>query len=209
MISYSSKVLFYALISAVLFLPLDADYEDCTTELLVRRNTIYEVFPGQQLRIDCPVVFCNFPPPPVSWYKMEEKFVRLHVNNKNHITVGWEIWNSSRGKSYLLFKNVVKSDSGIYQCETGGNVGHAINITVNGNTETTTTAGFQLWTSSTSKSAVAQDIFWPYMYCLFGIGAFFIAVITIRVISQTALKGRCRKKADPQSSDQIYENVNL
>ncbi|MEQ2257547.1 hypothetical protein ILYODFUR_035827, partial [Ilyodon furcidens] len=131
MISYSSKVLLYALISAVLLLPLDADYEDCTTELLVRRNTIYEAFPGQELRIDCPVVFCNNPPPLVSWYKIEEKLVRLHVNNINHITVGWEIWSSSRGTSYLLFKNVVKSDSGIYRCESGRTVGHTINIKVN------------------------------------------------------------------------------
>ncbi|MEQ2187870.1 hypothetical protein GOODEAATRI_009143, partial [Goodea atripinnis] len=77
------------------------------------------------------------------------------------------------------------------------------------NTETTTTASFQLWTSSTSEVAVAQDIFWPCMYRVFGIGAFFIAVITICVISQTALNGRCRKTPDPQSSDQIYENVNL
>ncbi|MEQ2202874.1 hypothetical protein XENOCAPTIV_018768 [Xenoophorus captivus] len=183
MISYSSKVLLYALISAVLFLPLDADYEDCTTELQVRRHTIYEASLGQQLRIDCPVAFCNNSPPPVSWYKIEEKLVRLHVSNNNHITVGWEIWSSSRGISYLLFKNVVKSDSGIYQCESGGNVvGHTINIKVNGNTETTTTASFQLWTSSTH---------------VFGIGAIFIAVITICVISHTALKGRCRKTADP------------
>ncbi|MEQ2283428.1 hypothetical protein AMECASPLE_011096 [Ameca splendens] len=209
MISYSSKVLLYALISAVLFLPLDADYQDCTTELLVRRNTIYEVFPGQPLRIDCRVVFCNFPPLPVSWYKIEEKLVRLHVNNNSRIKIGWKMSNPLEGTSYLLFQNIVKSDSGIYQCETGGNVGHNINIIVNGNTETTTTASFQLWTSSTSEVAVAQDIFWPCMYRVFGIGAFFIAVITICVISHTALKGRCRKTADPQSSDQIYENVNV
>ncbi|MEQ2173237.1 hypothetical protein GOODEAATRI_029883, partial [Goodea atripinnis] len=130
MISYSSKVLLYALISAVLFLPLDADYEDCTIELLVRRNTIYKAFLGQQLRIDCPVVFCNNPPPPVSWYKIEEKLVRLNVNNNSRIKIGWKMSNPLEGTSYLLFQNIVRNDSGIYQCESGGNTGHAINIIV-------------------------------------------------------------------------------
>ncbi|MED6236100.1 hypothetical protein ATANTOWER_004477 [Ataeniobius toweri] len=191
---------------AVLFLTLKADSEDCTTELLVRRNTIYEAFPGQQLRINCPVSFCNNSPPPVSWFKIEEKLVRLSVNNKNHITVGWEIWNSSRGTSYLLFQNIVRNDSGIYQCESGGNVGHAINIIFNGATHVPNNSN-----NSNNSQKLPNDKNNPpesgatlmYVYSAAGIGAFVIIVIIISVICMQGCKGKSRK--EKQTENQYME----
>ncbi|MED6271263.1 hypothetical protein CHARACLAT_018408 [Characodon lateralis] len=192
---------------AVLFLTLKADNEECTIELQVRRSTIYKASLGQQLRIDCPVVFCNNPPPPVSWYKIEEKHVRLNVNNNSHIKIGWKMSNPLEGTSYLLFQNIVRNDLGTYQCESGGSVGHAINITVNGATHVannSNNSNSKKITNNTNQTNIEPtDTFLMYMYSAAGIVAFVIIVIIISVISMQGCKGKSRK--EKQTENQYME----
>lgn len=152
-----------------------AEDEDCTTELQVRRNTIYEAIPGQQLRIECPVKFCNSSPPPVFWSKFEGKNVRL-INNISHTEIQWES-ALLKGKSYLIFHYITSNDSGGYQCQSEGSVSHVIYINVNDNQSTTE----------------SKDI-WMYVYSAAAIGSFVIIVIIITVICMVRCKGKSRKE---------------
>uniref|UniRef100_A0A3B3THH4 Ig-like domain-containing protein n=1 Tax=Poecilia latipinna TaxID=48699 RepID=A0A3B3THH4_9TELE len=106
-------------------LPLD---DECTPELQVRRNTTYKANLGEELRIECPVMFCNNLPPTICWYKVEKENICLNDNNTNHIKTEWKTSNLSKGIFYLLFQSIVISDSGEYQCKGGGTRSHIIYI---------------------------------------------------------------------------------
>uniref|UniRef100_A0A3B4ET85 Ig-like domain-containing protein n=1 Tax=Pundamilia nyererei TaxID=303518 RepID=A0A3B4ET85_9CICH len=105
---------------------------DCSTEIRVRRNTVYNASAGQQLWINCPVFFCNDSPPTVTWYKVEEANVPINVSGDSHIKTEWKPLNKSAGIFYLMFQNILRHDSGQYQCQSGGNMGHAITVNVYG-----------------------------------------------------------------------------
>ncbi|KAM4711416.1 B- and T-lymphocyte attenuator [Anableps anableps] len=171
----------------VLFLTSKADNNNCSTDLKVRRNTVHKAILGQQLRIECPAVFCNNLPPTICWYKMEEEEVCLNDSNTNHIKTGWEARSQSTGTSYLFFQSLVSSDLGEYRCRSGGSVSHTINITVSDNQ---------------SKTELT-DKFLMYMYSAAGIGSFVIIVIIISVICIRGCKGKSRK--EEQKSNQYME----
>lgn len=121
---------------AALVLTLNADGEDsdCEVEVRVHRNTSYDAISGSELKVKCPVLFCNNSPPTVSWFKLDNtSVVPVNVNSDSHIKTEWENSNhSNNGTSFLIFKNIRISDSGLYQCHSGGTVGHNINISVYG-----------------------------------------------------------------------------
>ncbi|KAM4538330.1 B- and T-lymphocyte attenuator isoform 1-T1 [Fundulus diaphanus] len=189
---------------AVLFFTSKANDEECTTELQVRRNTVYETLPGKELRIDCPVVFCNNSPPTINWHKIEDKRVHLNDDN-NHIITGWETSGLSRGIFYLIFKNIVSNDSGIYRCEGGGSVSHNINIAVNGATEARNNTHTTITNDITEDPHESQttNTFLMYVYCAAGIGSFVIIVVILSVICMQGCKRKSKK--DKGTENQYME----
>ncbi|XP_030265279.1 obscurin-like [Sparus aurata] len=117
-------------ILAALLVHLEAYSEDCEVEIRVRRNTVYKASVGEELRINCTVVFCNNSPPTVSWFKPGETYV--NVGSSSLIKTEWKKLDDSRGISYLVFKKIHMSDSGEYQCRSGGSMSHNINVSVSG-----------------------------------------------------------------------------
>lgn len=168
-----------------------AEDEECTTDLQVRRNTIYEAIPGQQLRMECPVKFCNILPPPVFWYKFEGKNVRLIDNNSSHIEIQWES-DVLKGKSYLIFHYITSRDSGGYQCQSEGSVSHTIYINVNGENNSTNTN--KSTSETNNQSTTESKHLWMYVYSAAAIGSFVIIVIIISVICMVRCKGKSRKE---------------
>ncbi|XP_037618259.1 B- and T-lymphocyte attenuator-like isoform X1 [Sebastes umbrosus] len=204
-------------IFAALLITLDADGEesDCDVEIKVHRNTIYGADLGEDLKIDCTVAFCNDPPPTVSWYKREKTFVPVNVSSSSHIKMEWRLSDHLEGKSILIFQNILRSDSGLYQCGSGSSLSHNINVTVydyvvaNDVMHTTVT-----WTTSKPETI---EYSWRFVYHVVRITLFVILVITFCVASMCGCKGKSRDTPsrrrqpshDALPTTHIYDNVRL
>uniref|UniRef100_A0A3B3WUX6 Ig-like domain-containing protein n=1 Tax=Poecilia mexicana TaxID=48701 RepID=A0A3B3WUX6_9TELE len=182
----------------VQFLTTEADDDECTPELQVRRNTTYKANLGEKLRIQCPVKLCNNSPPTICWSKVEEKNICLNDNNTNHIKTEWKRSNLSTGIFYLLFQNIVSSDSGGYQCKGGGSISHVIYVNVYDMGTNDTHKPVTNDTNDQSETEPA-DRFLLYMYSAAGIGSFVIIVIIISVICMQGCKGKSRKEKQKEN----------
>ncbi|KAG7504082.1 B-and T-lymphocyte attenuator-like [Solea senegalensis] len=185
-------------ILVVLLLTANTDSEgsDCSPDIRVRRHTAYEILVGRDLVINCTVVFCSSPPPAVSWLKMH---VPVDVSNQSHIKTEWKLFKELEGVSYLIFQKIRSNDSGLYQCRSASDMGHAINVSVRGG------GGGELsnvtWknnTNSTDFRGTSPEI-WMYVYSAAGIGAFVFLVIVVSVILMRGCKGKTRKEAQSEN----------
>ncbi|XP_072235480.1 uncharacterized protein [Leuresthes tenuis] len=145
-------------ILAVFFLTLNANSEDseCSPDIKVRRHTKYEAFLGKELRIKCPVTFCNNSPQKVYWVKSEGAGF-LNVSNDAHIRVEWETINQYEGIFYLIFQSILESDAGLYRCEIVGTVGHNINVYISGEWDFLSNLILNVNTKSTQHSQYFCD----------------------------------------------------
>ncbi|XP_071388453.1 B- and T-lymphocyte attenuator-like isoform X2 [Centroberyx affinis] len=177
---------------AALLLTLDADNQDydCDPGIKVRRNTVYDALLGENLRIHCTVVFCNNSPPTISWYKLDQSFTPIHFNSSTHITTEWEISGNFEGISYLVFTNILTSDSGVYRCHGVGQVSHSINVYV----------------SDTSQDHDFMETLWLYVYIAAGIMALVIIVIIISVLSVRGCKGESKNERE---SENQYMSIHM
>ncbi|XP_037618272.1 B- and T-lymphocyte attenuator-like [Sebastes umbrosus] len=131
--NYCLTILHVSILAALLItLDADGDDSDCEVEVKVRRNTVYGVALGGDLEIHCTVAFCTYPPPTVSWYKLDKTFVPVNVRSSSHIKTKWELLDRLEGRSLLIFQKILRSDSGLYQCGSGSSLSHNINVTVIG-----------------------------------------------------------------------------
>ncbi|KAF3857253.1 hypothetical protein F7725_009112, partial [Dissostichus mawsoni] len=126
-----------------------------------------------QLELKCEVGFCEEAPPPVHWIKHEQTDVPVNISSSSRIKTHWELINKSEGISFLVFPKTRLTDSGDYQCQSGGSNSHNINVFVYGSTN--------------SEPTVDS---WMYMYFAAGIVPFIIIVIIISVVSMRGCKGR-------------------
>ncbi|XP_071400234.1 B- and T-lymphocyte attenuator-like isoform X1 [Centroberyx affinis] len=112
---------------------------DCIPDLTVRRGTELKASRGEQLKINCPVIFCSNPPPTVTWYKIKPDYPYPYpVERTDRIQTWWRDLTENSGIAVLLFTNVSEADAGLYQCR--GNfisvpdvdtvVSHRISVTV-------------------------------------------------------------------------------
>lgn len=143
------RTVLHASLLAVLVLKLNADSEDsdCSLGIEVRRNTAFEILLGQDLVINCKIIFCNDSQHAVTWFKLDEKNVPVTVSDSSRIKTEWKELNKSEGVLYLKFQKVLSNDSGLYHCHYGHEVGHSINVSVHGGGELTTVT----WMNNTSK----------------------------------------------------------
>ncbi|KAI3366008.1 hypothetical protein L3Q82_009835 [Scortum barcoo] len=185
-------------ILAVLLVTLNADSEDsnCELQIKVHRHTLYEGFPGKDLRINCTVVFCSSSPPEVSWYKLEKTAPPspLNVSSNSRIKTEWKSLKDLGGTSYLIFQNALISDSGVYLCRSGGSVSHYINVTVNDSVVSdeeriNDTQKNETEVTQPDPPSPAEDLL-MYVYAGAGIVAFVILVIIISVASMQGCKGK-------------------
>ncbi|XP_042070514.1 B- and T-lymphocyte attenuator-like [Haplochromis burtoni] len=185
---YLCWTILYLLIFPVLIITPDAqsDDSDCSTEIRVRHNTVHNASLGHQLRINCTVIFCSDSLPTVTWYKLEKTDVPVNVSSDNHIKTEWKPLNKSAGIFYLIFQNILRSDSGQYQCHGGGSMSHAITVNVHVNT-------------------TSADTFWPVIYRVVGSVVFVTVVILICVTSKQGCKGKPRKTTKP--SQELYTHI--
>ncbi|XP_028256169.1 uncharacterized protein LOC114432375 [Parambassis ranga] len=214
------RALLHVLTVSLLVLTLDADSEECFLQMKVRRNTVYEASVGQELRINCTIAFCNSSPPAVTWIKLNKKLVP--VNMSSDIKTEWKMLKDFEGVSYLTFQNIHKRDSGVYQCESDGDVSHYINISVYGGVPSHTLENDALDGSDSDQDSlnytdtegpVALDSSHSFVFGLVRtlIFIFGMIVIIICVTSKPKCKGKTRTTANRQSSCSqqdvtIYEN---
>ncbi|KAF7214705.1 B- and T-lymphocyte attenuator isoform X2 [Nothobranchius furzeri] len=178
-------------ILAELILAVNADRDECDVEMKVRRNTVYEASVEGELRIKCPVVFCNKSPPAVTWIKWEKTFVPVTISDR--VQLEWTT-NQQEGTSYLVFHNVLRSDAGTYRCGSGGSVSHNIYLIVNdGKVNDTSTERAKTTNPGT------KDNFMMCMYSAAGIGAFIVMVIIVSVVSMRGCKGKSKKEPEKES----------
>ena len=113
--------------------PNTGEKSDCETVIKVRRGTAYRVSPGNPFRINCTVEYsCNNAPPVMSWKYSQGNATTTStiINDSARIHTKWENETNSRGVFHLYFDNIIISDSGLYSCQSGGSVGHFINVSL-------------------------------------------------------------------------------
>ncbi|RVE75513.1 hypothetical protein OJAV_G00017530 [Oryzias javanicus] len=186
-------------ILAGLLLPLRADNKDnCSTEVKVRRKTKYDVFQGEEVRIRCPVAFCSLQPPTVVWYKVDEPQIQINSSSSRGIKLVWEKTHKLNGTSTLVFENIHRNDSGLYQCVMKDTIGHKISVQVHGQNETITTKTTN--PSSTEEPPNDQNSFLVYLYFVPGIALFVIMVLVISIVSMRS----CRAKPKETQTENQY-----
>ncbi|KAM4560116.1 uncharacterized protein PAE49_012366 [Odontesthes bonariensis] len=196
---YYCQVLFNLLILVVLVPTLDADSEDseCYPEIKVRRHTKYEAFLGKELRIKCPVTFCNISPPKVFWVKSAGAGAGfLNVSNDAHIRVEWETLRQYEGTSYLIFQSILENDAGVYRCEISDTLSHNINVYISGQGESSNSSlknETRVKAKDTDSAPTFTEDVWIYVYCAAGISSFVIIVIIISIISMKGCKGKSKE----------------
>ncbi|XP_050922011.1 uncharacterized protein LOC108892858 isoform X2 [Lates calcarifer] len=154
---YCWTVLYVSILAAlVLTLNADSKTSECETSIKVRRNTVYQAFVGQDLRINCTVSFCNNTQP-VSWFKLENGTDSVSVNKNSHIKTEWKPSDHLEGTSYLIFQKILSNDSGVYRCRSGGSVSHNINILVSGKTSECETS-IKVRRNTVYQAFVGQDL---------------------------------------------------
>ncbi|XP_068165693.1 B- and T-lymphocyte attenuator-like isoform X2 [Antennarius striatus] len=190
-------------ILAVLLLTLDADGEDpdCEDEIFVRRNTCYDAWIGDNLRINCTIQFCKNSAQTVRWFRVEN--VSVPVDLSSHISESWVSVHRPLGTSFLDFQSILITDAGAYQCRSGLSVSHVIHVFVHGKGDSgvTPTAG--------AESADTAQHPWRYLYIATGIAAFVIVVIIITVASMQGCKWKSKKENrldDQRSSIPLTEH---
>ncbi|KAM6893934.1 uncharacterized protein FYW49_020268 [Xenentodon cancila] len=205
-------------ILAMLFVTTYSEGSDCNPEIQVRRHTKYEADRGEDLRIECPVAFCNASPPEVQWLKEKESGFRAVVDSEGHIKVEWKSVKEFEGKSFLIFRNIYKNDEGLYQCQIPGGISHYINVSVNEDTASveSNNATQMNDTSKVIRSFVLADnhsgskvpeIVWLYVYCAAGIVSFVIIVIIISVISMRGCKEKSKEKTQTENQYEAIEMI--
>lgn len=70
------------------------------------------------------------PPPMMSWYKHEKTYGTINVTGNGHIKTELSISDHLEGISYLVFENISRSDSGLYQCVSSFRLSHLISVSV-------------------------------------------------------------------------------
>ncbi|XP_037618260.1 B- and T-lymphocyte attenuator-like isoform X3 [Sebastes umbrosus] len=209
--NYCLTILHVSIFAALLItLDADGDEYDCEVELKVHRNTIYGAILGEDLEIDCTVAFCNYPPPTVSWDKLDKTFVPVNVSSSSHIKTEWKLSDDLEGKSILIFQKILRSDSGVYQCGDGSSVSHNINVTVHDD-------GMRTNVTQTTSKPETIEYSWRFVYHVVRITLFVILVITFCVASMCGCKGKSRDTPsrrrqpshDALPTTHIYDNVRL
>nr|XP_020512472.1 B- and T-lymphocyte attenuator isoform X2 [Labrus bergylta] len=162
---------------AVLLLILEADSTDeCEVQIKVRSKTKYKALLGEELKIDCPVTFCDDTPPEISWFKLEETGDPINISGRSRFRSEWKTLKHLEGVSVLIIQNFVRNDSGIYRCKGGSNVGHKINVYLNDGTHTD------------------AEHLWMYVYTAAGIVAFVLFVILVSLASMRGCKGKAKSE---------------
>uniref|UniRef100_A0A668A4P1 Ig-like domain-containing protein n=1 Tax=Myripristis murdjan TaxID=586833 RepID=A0A668A4P1_9TELE len=86
---------------------------NCYTEVRVRRGTTYLASPGEQLHVNCPVMFCSDSPPTVTWRKVYEGHQEL-VSPTDQIQTWWRSLTENSGIAVLWFTDISADDAGVY-----------------------------------------------------------------------------------------------
>ncbi|XP_069376750.1 uncharacterized protein [Paralichthys olivaceus] len=181
----------FILVMLVCTLEADSEESDCTPIINVRRNVAYEISLGQDLVINCTVEFCNKSAPTVLWYKLEENTAQhVNVSSSSHIKTEWKGVNHSEGVSFLKFQNILSSDSGLYRCRVGNDVGHSINVSVHGNIKAKT-VGWTTLSLSPTGIPTAQNTGLSSACYVTGIMLFVVIVIAIYVAPKRQCGGLC------------------
>nr|XP_020512471.1 B- and T-lymphocyte attenuator isoform X1 [Labrus bergylta] len=176
---------------AVLLLILEADSTDeCEVQIKVRSKTKYKALLGEELKIDCPVTFCDDTPPEISWFKLEETGDPINISGRSRFRSEWKTLKHLEGVSVLIIQNFVRNDSGIYRCKGGSNVGHKINVYLNESSEPN---------NSTQKKDINgthtdAEHLWMYVYTAAGIVAFVLFVILVSLASMRGCKGKAKSE---------------
>ncbi|RVE75512.1 hypothetical protein OJAV_G00017520 [Oryzias javanicus] len=198
----------HLLVSAVLLLTLNADDKDnCSIEVKVRRNTKYDVFQGEEVRIRCPVAFCSLQPPTVVWYKVDQTQIQISSSSSSSrgIKIVWE-QTKLNGISILVFEMIHRNDSGLYQCAMRGTIGHRISVRVHGRneiikTKTTnpsSTGNPEVSTVTATTGLLTEqarsDIFRQFFYRTLGVLVFVLVLTAVCFTSKRCYKGRSRTR---------------
>ncbi|KAL3045677.1 hypothetical protein OYC64_013848 [Pagothenia borchgrevinki] len=188
-------IILHVCIWAGLLLILNAD-DECLIETRVLRNTSYKAVAGEYLEIKCEVVFCEKAQPTVNWFKREQTDVAFTVSSSSHIQTEWEFIDILEGRSFLIFHKIRLTDSGQYQCQSGGSNSHNINVFVNVDDGRGRTTVPQKNESSTNSEPTVNS--WTYMYFAAGIVPFIIIAIIISVVLMCRCQGESKNETQTE-----------
>ncbi|KAM9836206.1 uncharacterized protein btla isoform 2-T8 [Aulostomus maculatus] len=182
---------------AVLLLTLRADTQNCTPEFYVRSNTVYEACVGDHLQIECPVIVCREQDlQTITWYTSPNNSDFGPVTKSTSTDSGWNHFGLLNGTTFLIFRNIQTTNSGLYQCQTGFSRSHKISVIVHG---TGQHRSVTYCTSPSTPSLQGADM-WMYASSVAGIVAFVIMVVIISIVAMEC-KGKSKQETRAENQD--------
>nr|XP_029137712.1 B- and T-lymphocyte attenuator-like [Labrus bergylta] len=159
--------------------------DECHVQIKVRRYTKYKAHLGEELKIDCPVTFCDDTPPEISWFKLNLTGDPINISGGSRFKSEWKPLKHLEGVLVLIIQNFVRNDSGIYWCGSSSSLGHKISVSVNDSVELITDQS----TTSEPRRPETEDAFWPFVCRVIGLLVFVAIVIAMFVTSHCLRKG--------------------
>ncbi|XP_076839204.1 B- and T-lymphocyte attenuator [Brachyhypopomus gauderio] len=167
----------------------------CIATLTVPRNTVWRAAPMQLLKINCTVTtdpHC-WKNTSVSWCKVDNGNDCKLLNHSSHTITEWRNITGDKRISFLIFRNLSASHSGIYRCKVDAyvsTVSHNINVTVTDSVTTKDNMDTKVERNLTKPNGSESDnVNWsfllPYVYICGGI---LLVVATVMLGSLLIIK---------------------
>ncbi|KAL6484375.1 hypothetical protein MHYP_G00064200 [Metynnis hypsauchen] len=179
----------------------------CAPAVRVRKNTVYKGSSKSELRVPCPVKYCE-QIPTVRWFRISDTNKAIPVSETDQVTVTQDRSTADEKEiiSYLRFKSLSDQDDGIYRCEAAGSKStspsHNINVSVSDNLDTVNGTS----PTPSPKSLVNWFTWMPYIIICSGILGLVTVVLLISFLS---LHGSiCSRKAKKQTT-QVPPSPNI
>ncbi|KAL2087548.1 hypothetical protein ACEWY4_016376 [Coilia grayii] len=181
---YISCVCSCFVVSVLLFMPLEFTVtESCTTNVLLKRNSVAEAVSSHSLKINCTVKYCHTKPL-IKWCKVADSNVCQPVNETDQTEIMWGNMEGTSDMLFLHFKYITVNDSGLYRCmcenTSEGCMSHTVHVTVReqivDNNQTVRSVN-QTTNASVPETPDTPGWYWPAIYISSGIT--FVVIVTV------------------------------
>ncbi|XP_066563008.1 B- and T-lymphocyte attenuator [Amia ocellicauda] len=178
--------------------------DECELSVRVRRNLSWNVSVTDVLTLECPVHYCD-KPPPVKWCQLHGTYCIL-MNESNTIKIEWKHLDNKSGNYSLTFLNISLDDSGLYRCEAAANtssVSHTINVSVSESNRSNESPSNKSTTTGVSLNDKVEIQWIIYFYICAAVVTFIVIVVIISFYCLHA------NKASPGQKDAVQQKKQL
>ncbi|KAJ1112813.1 hypothetical protein NDU88_001074 [Pleurodeles waltl] len=186
------------------FIHVNGDETSCYVDVLVERNTRYQVAAGMSQTLHCPVKYCAGTLANASWCKYTGSACITIQHETGRINAKWITSTETRynGDFTLSITLAELNDTGMYRCKAvalsgQSSVGHAIHLNV-----TTDDVAEHVNITEPPETSSKKSVIWQ-VYVYASLGTFCLVIFTSSVI--LCINFRTSKENDVNSNETAQE----